>query len=190
MTEAHDGLTDPELHEPKGAATAAANAVFIADGAGSGAFNSHSTFTDPDIHEPKGVAVADLGDVYVANGVGGGAWQPAIAVLVEKFVSADQIVTAGGQLVLPHGLNDIPVVIIPQLICQVSDLNYSIGDIVQIGFDQESTTNRGISIVSDATNLTVIFGSSVTTFTLLDKTSGARSAATNASWKLRLTAYD
>lgn len=34
----HNALTDPELHEPKGAAAATAGQVYVADGAGSGAF--------------------------------------------------------------------------------------------------------------------------------------------------------
>lgn len=189
MTVSHDSLTDPELHEPKGIASASANAVLIADGAGGGAWNDHSSFADPNIHEPKDVSTANSGDVYVANGSGGGAWTTSTAILTEKFTSTDQVVTAAGQLVIPHGLASTPITIIPQLICQVADLNHSIGDIVQIGFDQESTTNRGISVITDATNLTVRYGSSATTFTLLDKTSGARATATNSSWKLRLTAY-
>jgi len=38
MTIEHNVLTDPELHEPKGAAAATAGQVYVADGAGSGAF--------------------------------------------------------------------------------------------------------------------------------------------------------
>lgn len=34
----HDAITDPYIHEPKGAAAAAANTLYIADGAASGAF--------------------------------------------------------------------------------------------------------------------------------------------------------
>lgn len=34
----HSALTDPELHEPKGAAAATSGHVYVADGAGSGAF--------------------------------------------------------------------------------------------------------------------------------------------------------
>jgi len=34
----HSALTDPNLHEPKGAAAASANEVYIADGVGSGSF--------------------------------------------------------------------------------------------------------------------------------------------------------
>lgn len=36
----HVDLTDPELHEPKGAAAASANTVYVADGAGSGTWQS------------------------------------------------------------------------------------------------------------------------------------------------------
>ena len=32
----HQNLTDPELHEPKGASTAPSRTVYIADGSGSG----------------------------------------------------------------------------------------------------------------------------------------------------------
>lgn len=34
----HSALTDPQLHEPKGASTATANTVYVADGAGSGSW--------------------------------------------------------------------------------------------------------------------------------------------------------
>lgn len=32
----HEDITDPKIHEPKGASTASANTVYVADGAGSG----------------------------------------------------------------------------------------------------------------------------------------------------------
>ena len=38
MTTAHSTLTGADLHEPKGAAAAAAGEIFVADGAGSGSF--------------------------------------------------------------------------------------------------------------------------------------------------------
>lgn len=34
----HDSITDPEIHEPKGISTAAANKVYVANGAGSGSW--------------------------------------------------------------------------------------------------------------------------------------------------------
>lgn len=36
----HDSITDPDIHEPKGASTAPAGAVYIADGAGSGSWGT------------------------------------------------------------------------------------------------------------------------------------------------------
>lgn len=38
----HKAITDPEIHEPKGVASASAKKVYVADGAASGTFKSHS----------------------------------------------------------------------------------------------------------------------------------------------------
>lgn len=42
----HSALTDPNLHEPKGASTASNNEVYVADGAGSGSWTprTHTLF--------------------------------------------------------------------------------------------------------------------------------------------------
>ena len=42
----HNTLTDPYLHEPRGASTAAAGDVYIADGAGSGAWTQAHTYVN------------------------------------------------------------------------------------------------------------------------------------------------
>lgn len=39
----HSSLTDPYIHEPKGAATAAAGRVYVANGSGSGAWTAKET---------------------------------------------------------------------------------------------------------------------------------------------------
>lgn len=65
----HKDLTGSDLHEPKGVSTASAGQVYVADGAGSGAwtggvesFTSLSlTFTD----------ISTAGDLYIACGVTG-----------------------------------------------------------------------------------------------------------------------
>ena len=44
MTVQHSALTGAELHEPKGAAAASANTVYVATGAGSGAWTSFTTW--------------------------------------------------------------------------------------------------------------------------------------------------
>lgn len=61
----HSALTGSDLHEPKGAATAASGTTYVSNGSGSG------TWTQP---EPKGVSGASSGKVYVANGAASGSW--------------------------------------------------------------------------------------------------------------------
>jgi microcystin-dependent protein len=56
---AHDDLTDPEIHEPKGVANAPANSVYIADGNGSGAWASLPSVNPALISTPLG-AVSDF----------------------------------------------------------------------------------------------------------------------------------
>jgi hypothetical protein len=50
MATEHNTLTDPELHEPKGVASATANQMYLADGAGSGDWrnfpHSHMYYSD------------------------------------------------------------------------------------------------------------------------------------------------
>jgi len=62
----HASITDPNIHEPKGVATAAVDKAYVADGAGSGAWGYPL---------PKGVDSAAAGQIFVANGTGGGTWQ-------------------------------------------------------------------------------------------------------------------
>lgn len=60
----HRELTDPQLHEPKGASTAASGTVYVADGEGSGVFEnlkiSDLGFTAPVIVEVNLSDVSDL----------------------------------------------------------------------------------------------------------------------------------
>lgn len=79
----HRNLTGASLHEPKGAATATAGQVYIADGAGSGTWQStiteagHANISDPNLHEPKGASTAADGAIYIADGAGSGTWSTA-----------------------------------------------------------------------------------------------------------------
>lgn len=62
----HKDITEPNLHEPKGVSVAAADKVYVTDGAGSGEFRDLVTPT---------TLPADLRKVYVADGAGGGSWK-------------------------------------------------------------------------------------------------------------------
>lgn len=96
------------------------------------------------------------------------------------FQSADQTITAAGALTLPHGLGRAPILVQPFLKCVSATAGYSIGDITPVF--QVPTSNSGVSIVVDATNINIRYGSSANVFLILDKSAGTNSAAVNASW--------
>jgi len=114
------------------------------------------------------------------------AWAPMI--LAQSYDSGEQTITAAGLLTLAHGLGAKPKVLEAVLVCKTAEYNYSVGDEVLTALDAASVS-RGASCVWDATNINIRFGSSATTFYLLDKTTGAIQATTNANWKLIVRAY-
>ena len=62
----HSVITDPDIHEPKGVASAASGHTYVADGAGSGNWQ---------FPKPNGVDTASANQVYVADGAGGGSFK-------------------------------------------------------------------------------------------------------------------
>lgn len=108
----------------------------------------------------------------------------------KAYESAQQTITSAGALTLGHGLGVKPKFVLPVLQCTTAEGNYSVGDEVFISFSADDrTNNRGLSVVPDATNLNVRFGSDTTCFNLLNKSTGARFAATNGNWKLVMRAW-
>ncbi len=121
-------------------------------------------------------------DFYVA----GGTWFTS----TRRFKSANQTITAAGALTLAHGLAAQPDRCEAILTCLTAELGYNIGDeLIMNAFSQnDGTTNRGLSVVPDATNLNVRYGSSNPTFSILNKATGVNAAPTAANWRLILTA--
>lgn len=68
----HSSLTSSELHEPKGAATAAAGKVYVTDGAGSGSWKTIYTsgFEDFNHSGPAQALTAGVADKMLNNGGG------------------------------------------------------------------------------------------------------------------------
>jgi len=66
MATQHNTITGSDLHEPKGISSAAANKIYVADGAGSGSFK---------YIDPKGAGTASAGQVYSADGSGSGTFE-------------------------------------------------------------------------------------------------------------------
>ena len=69
MTIQHNLITGSDLHEPKGADTAAVDKVYVSDGAGSGAWE----------YPIAGIDSASSGEVASSDGAGSVTWGPAAA---------------------------------------------------------------------------------------------------------------
>lgn len=61
MSIQHELITDPKIHEPKGASTASANTVYVANGSGSGSWSALTTSSLPmgDIETDINSKIAD-----------------------------------------------------------------------------------------------------------------------------------
>lgn len=104
------------------------------------------------------------------------------------FESDLQEITAAGTLTIYHTLGRIPKITQLELVCQVANLNYAIGDVVPISVN-DMGSSRGVSVIPDATKLTLRYGSAANTFSLLNATTGASGNITNSSWKLRVRVF-
>ena len=64
MTIQHNVITDPDIHEPKGVASASSGKVYKADGTGSGNW----------VYPLTGLDTASTGQVFESDGSGSGSW--------------------------------------------------------------------------------------------------------------------
>lgn len=68
MTIVHSTITDPDLHEPKGASTASAGQVYLANGSGSGTWTTLK-LSDIDVAAPATTgATGTLGQIAFDSG--------------------------------------------------------------------------------------------------------------------------
>lgn len=119
--------------------------------------------------------------ITVTNGAG------TATVGLDVSVPSDQTITSAGSLTVAHSLGAAPRFVISRLVCQTGELGYTAGDVVEISpyIPMDTSTHVGMSVVCDATNINVRFGSSGSAFYLLNKTTGNYAAATNGNWKVR-----
>ena len=103
------------------------------------------------------------------------------------YTSPDQVITAGGALTLSHGLAVKPKHVHVILNCITAEDGFSIGDDFILAYGNQGN-NQGVSIVPDATNLNIRYGSAAATFSVINKTTGASISITNANWKVRFEA--
>lgn len=108
----------------------------------------------------------------------------------KSFESSQQTITSAGALTLAHGLGVKPKLYLAFLQCTTADLNYSVGDEVPYFLSTgQAVNNQGVSMVPDATNLNVRFGSNVSVFSIPNKTTGVTANITITSWKFVARAW-
>lgn len=107
----------------------------------------------------------------------------ALAFTKTPFVSGQQTITAAGALTLAHGLGVKPTLVMVKLHCVTAEHGYNIGD-EQFVFANNGNLSTAWthSIVPDATNLNVRFGSANPTYQGIDQSSGSGVGLTNANW--------
>jgi len=114
-------------------------------------------------------------------------------VFAAKYVSAEQAITSGGLLTLTHNLGAAPELYRLSLVCQSAEHGYSVGDVVEThaARDQSDTgvVVKGVSVVGDATNISVRYVNNTAVFGGLNKGTGAPTAFSNASWRLIVRAW-
>lgn len=106
-----------------------------------------------------------------------------------KSSIADQAITSAAALTLAHGLSALPQRIDAFLVCQTGEAGYTAGQITPTPIGALVTTGTGLSVIPDATNLVVRFGSPASAFIAAHATTGVPTSLTNGNWKLRLIAY-
>lgn len=109
-----------------------------------------------------------------------------------RFTSAEQNITSGADLVVPHGLGVIPFHVSALLKCVTAEYGYGVDDLIVANFMQQSSSSLdsyGATLRVDASNIYVYFGS-VGSATLLanNTTTNALVPLTNANWRLILKA--
>ncbi len=113
---------------------------------------------------------------------------PVAGKISEEYVSAEQTITLAGQLVLAHGLSSQPKIVQFILVCKTAQHNYSIGDEIVIpATGMEGAASRGLSVVVDATNITIRYSSG--NIVIINKTTGALGITTAANWRLVVKAW-
>lgn len=103
----------------------------------------------------------------------------------KAYESPQQTITAGGSLTLAHGLGVQPKLTGIYLQCVTAENGYAVGD--EIVFT--ATNSNGATIVPDATNLNIRYGSNASPFFANNKNTGTNASISNANWRAVFRAW-
>lgn len=103
----------------------------------------------------------------------------------KKFTSSQQTITSAGTLTIAHGLSAVPNIVQLFLVNQTGEAGYTAGQITPANpaLNADSSADGGVSIIVDATNITIRYGSDTNVFRITNATTGAVANLTNANWK-------
>jgi hypothetical protein len=130
--------------------------------------------------------LADDDHLQYFNTARANAWLPG-AIAARRFTSSQQVITAAGALTLPHGLGSTPFRWGAYLVNLTAELGYTTGQVAWVDI-AAMTSDRGVQIRPDATNLNIRFGAAAVTFMVFNQTTGAMTNITNANWRIVFTA--
>ena len=189
---AADAVTASEI-----AAGAVGTSEIATDGVGSdeiaaGAVGSSEIGTDAVGSDE--IAAGAVGTSEIANASIGLEDLSAAAtpVFTKVFTSTAQTITSGGALTIAHGLGAQPKLIQAYIVNVNAEFGYSTGDQLLISGAAGATdtsTDRGMSYVTTATDLVIRYGAAATCFSINRKDTGAVANAVNANWQLLLRAF-
>lgn len=110
----------------------------------------------------------------------------------KEYVSAEQTITSGGLLTLPHGLGAVPKLVTGELVCKVDQAGFVAGNVIgaQIWwFPNSGFDDKGITFVRTPTSLIGRYGSNATPFAANNFNTGAGVDLVNANWRLVIRAW-
>ncbi|MDP3785148.1 MAG: hypothetical protein Q8R12_03705, partial [bacterium] len=115
-------------------------------------------------------------------------------VFTKEFLSGEQTLTPGGNLVIAHGLNGMPKLIQLRLKNKTGDCGYSVGEEVLISESDETFDHANLRVVPDTSNLFIRFGKWYSTgqggaIPMLHKDTGLRCDIAANSWRLIIHAW-
>lgn len=114
---------------------------------------------------------------------------PPSPIFTREFVSTPQVIVPTGVLILPHGFAVRPKLVRATLVCGVAELNYTVGDYVDMSPGPGPGATEGMRVVANASDVNVRFGTAANVFSILNRVSGVLTPITPGSWSLVMSAF-
>jgi hypothetical protein len=134
------------------------------------------------------------GELLTSQGAGTSAKFEALnTVFSESFESAEQTISTGGTITIPHSLSSEPLIIQGHIVCKTAELGFSVGDKLIVSPNTGDTgADTNYNIEFGDTNIIVQYGDGSGTsgrvFVAVNS-SGNGVSLTNANWRLVVRAY-